>query len=678
MDMRSLVDRLNETARAYYVHDAPIISDAEWDALYDELRRMELESGVVLPDSPTTRVGGEPLAAFEPHTHLARLWSLDKTTSEQGLREWAARAARLLTEDATEDSGGIEPFVVEYKLDGLTINLTYENGELTQAATRGNGTVGEAILPQARTIRAIPLTIPFKGRMEAQGEAIMRFSTLDAYNKTADVPLKNARNAAAGALRNLDPAVTASRKLDIFCYQVGFIQPNPDDPNPAWRDVPYTDHIGMLAFLRMNGIPVSPEARAASTMDEAIAAVRELESNRERLDFMIDGAVVKVAGIAPRRALGATDKFPRWAIAFKFQAEEAVTRLTAVTWELGRTGKLTPLAWLDPVELAGVTISKATLNNQGDIERKRVSIGCDVWLRRSGDVIPEILGRTDELFPDERPIVAPEFCPACGAPVERRGAHLFCGNRDCMPQRVARLTHFASRSAMDIDAFSEKTAELLYDRIGLRSPDELYSLTEERLIGLPGMGSKRASNLLAAIERSKSRPLDAVLFALGIPNVGAKTARDLAERFSSIDALRLADAESLTAVEDVGGVVAESVIEFFKQDENIRLIDGLKRTGIDPMRASSDASSTNEASSGGVKGALDGELVVITGTLALFSRREAEEAVRAAGGKTGDSVTKKTTLVIAGESAGSKLDKARSLGIPVEDEAYLLARLGGS
>lgn len=662
MTTRELVDRLNETARAYYVLDAPIISDAEWDALYDELLRREASEGIVLPDSPTRRVGGEPLPAFEQYAHRARLWSLDKTTAEQGLRDWAARAERLAQSPLD--------YVVEYKLDGLTLNLTYDNGELVQAATRGSGTVGEAILPQARTIRSVPLSIPFKGLMEAQGEAIMRFSSLEAYNRTADVPLKNARNAAAGALRNLDPSVTASRRLDLFCYQIGYIEPNANDPNPDWRKVPFNDHIGMLDFLKANHIPVSPECRRALTIDEAIDAVRALESARDGLDFLIDGAVVKVSGMDARAALGATDKFPRWAIAFKFQAEEASTRLICVTWEPGRTGKLTPLARLEPVDLAGATIGKATLNNIGDIERKRVSIGCRVWIRRSGDVIPEILGRTDETFPDEQPITAPEYCPACGSPIESRGAHLFCVNRDCRPQRIARLTHFASRAAMDIEAFSEKTADLLYDHIGLRSPDELYSLKTERLVGLPGMGEKRAANLLDALERSKRRPLDAVLYALGIPNVGTKTARDLAQRFGSIDALREADARTLATVEDVGEVVADSVVDFFKQDENIRLIDGLRRAGIDPVieRGSADESQT--------MGAFDGELVVITGTLSSLSRSEAEEAVRAAGGRTGGSVTKKTTLVIAGESAGSKLDKARTLGIRIEDEAYLLNRLG--
>ncbi|MDR1600639.1 MAG: NAD-dependent DNA ligase LigA [Oscillospiraceae bacterium] len=662
MTTRELVDRLNETARAYYVLDAPVITDAEWDALYDELLRREALEGVVLPDSPTRRVGGEPLSAFEQYTHRARLWSLDKTTAEQGLRDWAARATRLAESPLD--------YVVEYKLDGLTLNLTYDDGALVQAATRGSGAVGEAILPQARTIRGVPLSIPFKGLMEVQGEAIMRFSSLEAYNRTADVPLKNARNAAAGALRNLDPAVTASRRLDLFCYQIGYIEPNPDDPNPEWRGVPYDDHVGMLSFLRLNHIPTSPECIPAPTVDEAIAAARSLESTREGLDFLIDGAVVKVSGMAARRTLGATDKFPRWAMAFKFQAEEAVTRLNAVTWEPGRTGKLTPLARLDPVELAGATISRATLNNIGDIERKRVSIGCRVWLRRSGEVIPEILGRTDEVFPDEEPISAPERCPACGSPVEMRGAHLFCVNRDCRPQRIARLTHFASRGAMDIDAFSEKTADLLYDHLGLRSPEELYKLTIDQLVGLPGMGAKRAANLLEALERGKSRPLEAALYALGIPNVGTKTARDLAERFGSIDALRSADIEALTAVEDVGGVVAESVMEFFKQDENIRMVEGLRQAGVDPVVT---RDSTNVPAAGG---AFDGEVVVVTGTLTAMGRAEAEAAVRAAGGKTAASVTKKTTLVIAGESAGSKLDKARSLGVRVEDEAYLLDRLG--
>lgn len=663
--MTELVRRLNETSYAYYVLDNPIISDAQWDALYDELASLEKAMGVRLPDSPTRRVGGDPLSVFEPHAHLSWLWSLDKTTTEAGALEWSTRAEKLREAADSSDMPPIE-YVIEYKLDGLTINLTYDGGSLVQAATRGNGTVGEAILPQARAIRGVPLAIPFTGKMEVRGEAVMRFSVLEAYNKAAEVPLKNARNAAAGALRNLDPNVTYQRKLDLFCYDIGYISPNPDDPNHSWRSMPFDNHMDMLAFLRENRLPASPQARTANDIAGALACVRELEQTRDSLDFQIDGAVIKITSFPVRTALGATEKFPRWALAFKFQAEEAVTRLEDVTWELGRTGKLTPLAHLSPVDIAGVTIKRATLNNMADVERKGVRVGAMVWLRRSGDVIPEILGRTDETFPDERDIVPPEVCPACGHPVELRGALLFCGNRDCRPQRVARLAHFASRDAMDIETFSEKTAALLYDALGVRSPDELYALDSAALANLPGFGEKRAANLLAAIERSKARPLSAYLYALGIPNVGAKTARDLAETFGSVDALREAPLERLVDIDDVGGIVAQSVVDFFASPENLDMIAKLTGAGVSPVME------RVEKRDGG---AFEGETVVITGTLEGFSRKEAQDAVRAAGGNVAESVSKKTTIVIAGDNAGSKLDKARSLGITIMEESALRERL---
>jgi DNA ligase (NAD+) len=337
-------------------------------------------------------------------------------------------------------------YAVEYKLDGLTINLTYRDGLLVQAATRGNGEVGEAILPQARTITGIPLSIPYRGLLEVQGECIMRLSALEAYNRTAGEPLKNARNAAAGAIRNLDPAVTASRRLDAFFYQIGTI-----------TDPPYADQPGMIAFLRQNGFPVSPYLTLADTREQIETAISDVEARREGLDFLIDGAVVKVVSLATREAMGNTDKFPRWAVAFKFAAEENVATLLSVTWQLGRTGKLTPLAHLTPTDIGGVTVQRATLNNYGDIQRKKVAVGCKVWIRRSNDVIPEIMGRVGEPSEDETPILPPERCPSCGETLTERGANLFCMNRvSCKPQAVARIAHFAGRNAMDIDGFPKR------------------------------------------------------------------------------------------------------------------------------------------------------------------------------------------------------------------------------
>ena len=650
--MQELVNRLNETAYQYYTLDAPTVSDKEWDAMYDELTRLERETGRILPDSPTHRVGGAVLPAFEPHTHLARLWSMGKAQSVEALREWAARADRLRTEAGLPKL----EFVVEHKFDGLTINLTYEGGHLVGAATRGNGVTGEEILSQARTIRSIPLQIPFEGRMEIHGEAFMRLSVLDQYNRTAKEPLKNPRNAAAGALRNLDPAVTAARRLDACFYDVGYIE---------GRE--FATQQEMMAFIRENRFPTSDCEIYCDTLDAAIDAVHAVEVSRPELDYMIDGAVIKITDFAARRALGYTDKFPRWAVAYKFEAEETTAMLENVVWQIGRTGKLTPLAMVSPVELAGATVRRATLNNWQDIQRKRVKIGARVWIRRSNEVIPEIMGRVDEYVPGERDVEKPETCPACGAQLQERGAHLFCPNRDgCKPQMVMRLSHFASRDAMDIDTFSEKTAAQLVDAGLVQEADQLYALKKEQLCALERFGEKKAEKLLAAIEKSKDCALAAFIYAVGIPNIGIKTARDLAERYSSIDALRQAPREALVQMDDVGEIVADSIAGFFEDENNLRLVSALLAAGVAP--------SAPQAVAAG--GAFEGMTVVITGTLEHFSRAEAEEAVRRTGGKAASSVSKKTALVVAGESAGSKLDKANALGVTVIDETEFMRRLG--
>ncbi|MGN1020436.1 MAG: NAD-dependent DNA ligase LigA [Aristaeellaceae bacterium] len=646
--MRPLVDRLNETAYAYYVLDRPVISDKQWDEMYDQLTALEKESGIVLPDSPTHRVGGEPLTGFAPHTHITRLWSMDKVQSISALEDWIRRTEKLTGQTELQ-------YYVEYKFDGLTLNLTYRDGQLVQAATRGNGVTGEAILPQARTVRSVPLSIPYKGLLEVQGECIMRLSTLEQYNKTASEPLKNARNAAAGALRNLDPAVTASRRLDAFFYQVGTIE------NP-----PYDSQPGMLDFLRENGFPVSPYLGRPHNREEIEQCIREIEAERSSLDFLIDGVVVKVGDMALREQMGFTDKFPRWAVAYKFEAEESVTTLRKVTWELGRTGKLTPLAHLDPVDFYGVTVRKATLNNWGDIQRKQVALGAPVWIRRSNDVIPEIMGRVGEPGEDESPVEKPSECPACHSPLVERGAHLFCMNRvSCKPQAVARISHFASRDAMDIEGLSEKTAEQLYDQMGVRDPADLYHLTREQALTLDGFKERKADKLLAALEKSKDCTLDAFLFAIGIPNIGRKTARDLANAFGTLSKVSEATQEELVALPDVGDIVAQSVTEFFSFPENRVMIDRLLDSGVHPREAG-----------GRAEGAFSGMSVVVTGTLPTLSRKEAEELIRQNGGTAASSVSKKTAFVVAGEAAGSKLTRAQALGIEVIDEAELLRRCG--
>ena len=644
--MQELIDRINRASYAYYVLDNPEISDYQWDQLYDRLKKMEQETGVVLPDSPTRQVGGETLPGFEEHRHLNRLWSMDKVQSIGELEAWIRRTEKLAGQTDLQ-------YYLEYKFDGLTINLTYREGQLVQAATRGNGTVGEAILPQAMTILSIPRQIPYRGILEVQGECIMRLSTLEKYNRTAREPLKNARNAAAGALRNLDPAVTASRHLDAFFYQIGTIE------NP-----PYEDQPGMLAFLKENGFQISPYLGRGKGLAELEREINRIGEIRPTLDWLIDGVVIKIGDTAIRRELGFTEKFPRWAVAYKFKAEEGVTRLERVTWELGRTGKLTPLAHLAPIDFYGVTVRKATLNNLGDIRRKDLAVGCNVWIRRSNDVIPEILGRAGEAEPGETPIEEPAVCPACGRPVVRRGAHLFCMNREtCRPQAVARLSHFASREAMDIEGFSEKTADQLYDSLGIRQPADLYQLTEEKLQSLDGFQQKKAANLIAALEKSKRRPLPAFLYALGIPNIGVKTARDLAEAFGSVEGLAKAGEEELTRIPDIGEIVTQSIREYFSFPENLEMIRRLTEAGVQPEKAETRSGS-----------AFAGLSIVVTGTLPTLSRKEAEDLIRREGGTAAGSVSKKTAFVVAGENAGSKLTKAQSLGIEIIGEEELLRR----
>ena len=648
--IRELVDKLNEYSKAYYILDAPKISDKEYDELYDELLRLEEQSGIILPDSPTQRVGGDPLPCFEPHTHIHRLWSLDKVRTREDLIDWGRRVERI----AESQHLPKVKYALEYKFDGLTINLTYEGGRLITGATRGNGIVGEDITPQIKTIRTVPLTIPFKGKMEVQGECYMKLSVLDEINKTTDEKLKNARNAAAGALRNLDPRITAKRRLDCYCYNVGYIE---------GKKLETQDE--MLGFLRENGFTVSDYLVFCDDIETVCDEIDKAEESRPHLDFLIDGMVVKVRDFATREVLGATEKFPRWAMAFKFAAEETTTTVRDITWEVGRTGKLTPRASFDPVELAGATIRHATLNNFDDIQRKRVGIGSRVFIRRSNDVIPEILSAVEGDVP-ERQVEKPTVCPACGAHVEHRGVHLYCTNSlSCAPQIAGRLAHYASRDAMDIDTFSEKTAALFVEELKLKSIPDLYDLGPQDYMGLQGFGERRINNLMAAIERSKDCTLGAFIFAIGIPNVGAKTAKDLARRFGTIEALRSATVEQLTEVPDVGEIVARSIVEFFADPSIATQVDRLLAHGVKPRPEEVQQDSP-----------ISGKTIVVTGTLEKLDRRQAEALIESLGGKAAGSVSKKTDYVLAGESAGSKLTKARELGVRVLNEQEFFELIG--
>ena len=642
--MRYLVDTLNKWAYEYYVQDAPSVSDREYDALYDELKELERETGVRLPDSPTRRVGGEPIKAFARHTHIAPLFSLDKAVTEDELSAFVTRVHKV-DPDAR--------FTVEYKFDGLTMCLTYEDGRFVRATTRGNGREGEDVTAQALTVRSFPLAIPYKGTLEVRGEAIIRLPVLEEYNREhPDEPLKNARNAAAGAIRNLDPRVTASRHPEIIFYDVNYMS-----------DTPVQSQQEALAALKKWGFQTFPFLRVCSTFDEVMDAVDEIEVGRKSIDVLTDGAVIKTDSEAVRRRMGYTDKFPRWAIAYKFEAEEAEATVEKVVWQVGRTGKLTPLAFISPVELAGATVRRATLNNFGDLTRKDVKVGSRVLVRRSNEVIPEILGAVSHAE-GSVPVQKPTVCPACGSPVEEVGANLFCTNRHCPPRIVQKLTHYCSKNAADVEGMSEATLTLLHERRGVSNFSDLYALTKESFAELEGFKEKKIDNLLSAIDASRHIPLDRFLYAIGIDGIGRVAARDLAA-FGSVEAVAALTAEQLVALENVGDVTANSVLRYFADEENKAELARLKAAGVVPF-----------VEKRVTEGAFAGENVVLTGGLASMTRSEAQQKIEALGGTAQSSVTRKTTLVIAGTDAGSKLEKARALGIRILDEQEFLAMLG--
>ncbi|MBQ9942480.1 MAG: NAD-dependent DNA ligase LigA [Christensenellaceae bacterium] len=643
--MKKLVEQLNEYAYRYYVLDEPTVSDKEYDILYDRLLALEAQTGTVLADSPTRRVGGQVLPGFKKHTHIAPLYSLDKAKTKEELLAWEERLQKAV--------GGEQRYTLEYKFDGLTLNLTYEGGKLVGAASRGDGITGEEIFEQVKTIRSVPLSIPFTGRMEVQGEGIMRLSALEEYNKTAAEPLKNARNAAAGALRNLDPKVTRSRKLDAFFYNVGYIEGKS-----------FATHREMIAFLQENRFKVSPFERSYTRLDALFTDLDEAENTRDELDFLIDGMVIKIDDFAAREQAGYTQKFPRWAIAYKFEAQEMTTTVRQVEWDVGRTGKLTPTAVMDEVDIGGVTVRRATLNNYEDILRKRVKIGGRVFIRRSNDVIPEVLGAAEDR--DDLPMVEkPTHCPACGTPLETVGPNLFCPNTlSCKPQLVARLVHFVSRDAMDLESISEKTAELLFTHLNISDVGALYDLTPEQLLSLPGFKEKKVKNLTSAIEASKRPQLANFIFALGINNVGKKTAKDLAETFGTLEAVQAATFEELTAIRDVGDTVAQCIVDFFASENVQAILKKLADKGVVPIPFEKR------------KGVFSGKKVVITGTLSAMTRQQAGEKVEQQGGTLQASVGKSTDLLIAGEKAGSKLEKAAKLGVQTIGEEEFLRLLG--
>ena len=640
--MQRLIDTLNKWAYEYYVLDAPSVPDREYDRLYDELKELERETGVVLADSPTRRVGGEPVKGFERHAHISRLYSLDKAVSEDELDAFFTRVKKA--GDAT--------YTVEYKYDGLTVCLTYEGGSFVRATTRGNGVEGEDVTAQVLTVKSFPLKISYQGTLEVRGEAVIRLSALEKYNAAhPEEPLKNARNAAAGAIRTLDPKVTATREPEILFYDINYMSEGGVSSQVEARE-----------FLRREGFKIYPFFKICQTPEAVKAAIDEIEVERREIDYLTDGAVVKVNEEAIREDMGATDKFPRWAMAYKFEAEEARSTVLRVFWQVGRTGKLTPLAEIEPVELAGATVRRATLNNFGDLTRKDVKVGSLVLVRRSNEVIPEILGAISHVE-GATPVEKPAVCPYCGSPIKEVGANLFCPNELCRPRVVQKLTHYCSKNAADIDGMSEATLTLLFEKRGVKYFSDLYRLTENDFAGFEGFKERKIGNLLTAIENSKRIPLDRFLYALGIDGIGRVAARDLAE-FGSLENIAALTYEELIAVENVGDITARYVLDYFADPENRAEIARLEEAGVKPF--------VKKKISVGV---FAGQNVVLTGSLGTMSRPEAQKRIEALGGVCQSAVSSKTTLVIAGEKAGSKLDKARGLGIPVIGEEEFLKML---
>lgn len=657
-ELRALIDQHNYR---YYVLDEPSISDKEFDALLREL--MELEQAhpeLVTPDSPTQRVGAPPSEAFAIVEHRVPMLSLANAFSPDDLRAFDVRTRRLAE---TEDLA----YVAELKIDGASVSVYYENGVLVRAATRGDGVRGEDITANVRTIRSVPLRLRRPVTLEARGEVFMYhedFARLNEEREAAGEPLfANPRNAASGSVRQLDPSVTARRPLDVFFYGVGHVE----------GDAPKT-HAELLQFLAELGFKVNPEWRLVPDVEAAIRYCEEMERRRPGLGYSIDGVVLKVNDLRLQQHLGATSKTPRWAIAYKFAAEQAVTKVENIVVNVGRTGAVTPMALFTPVQVGGVTVSRATLHNEDYIREKDIRIGDTVVIQRAGDVIPEVVRvLTEQRTGEERIFEMPKTCPVCGAPVVRPEGEAVarCTGEECPARHLEGLIHFASRDAMNIEGVGPKLLEQLVAQGYVKDAADLYFLTKEQLLTLERMGDKSADKVLQAIEASKDAGLERLLFALGIRHVGENVARDIAAHMGDMERLMNATADELLAVPSVGEVIANSVAAYFADARHRRLIQRLKDAGV-RMTASAAA----PGAGAGRGAALAGKKVVITGTLSR-PRRDVEELIRSLGGAVSGSVSRNTDFVLAGDNPGSKLDKARELGVPVLSEDEFLRMLEG-
>ena len=646
-EINELRRKLNYYGKLYYVDDAPAISDYEYDMLMQQLKALEKEHPeLITPDSPTQRIGGSALSKFEPVHHQVPLESLMDVFSVDELFAFGERMDSMLS--------GRHSYTVEPKIDGLSMSLEYENGVFVRGATRGDGVTGEDVTENLRTVRSLPLRIEnAPERLIVRGEVYMSRAVFNELNAQREINgeklLANPRNAAAGSIRQLDPKIAASRKLDIICFNMQY---SSDDI--------YTSHAQTLDAMKAMGFPVVPYMKYDSIRD-CVERIEWLGEHRDELPYDMDGAVIKIDSLEQRTALGSTAKAPRWAVAFKYPPEKKESKVLDVIVQVGRTGVLTPKVIVEPVRLAGTTVSAATLHNQDNIDRLDLRIGDTVVLQKAGEIIPEVLSVNKDKRPEGTvPFVMPSVCPECGSPVVRDedGAALRCTSPECPAQRLRNIAHFASREAMDIEGLGISVCESLINNGLVRSAADLYYLEQDKIAELERMGDKSAANLIAAIERSKSAGLARLLCAFGIRQVGQKAAKVLAGSFENLDALIAADAEQLTALPDIGGITAGFIIEWFSLPQSQHLIGRLRAAGVD-FTSHEEKRDDRFA----------GLTFVLTGTLSDFTRDEASAIIESFGGKASSSVSKKTSYVLAGENAGSKLTKAEGLGIKIRSEA---------
>lgn len=656
-DIKKEIEELRKTIERhdhlYYVLDKPIITDQEYDKLYRKLKDMESENPeLVTSDSPTQRVGGKPAKNFPTVKHLVPMMSLDNTYSADEVRQFDERVRKNLPGEKVE-------YVVELKFDGVSISLVYKNGKWAWGSTRGDGEKGDDVSANLKTIRSIPLSLmaasaKMPGAIEVRGEIYMTKKALEKLNKekesSGEELFANPRNAAAGSLKLLDSKIVAARGLDIYIWGVGH-----------YEGIKFDTHSEVLGYLKEAGFRVNPHYKICKNIEEVIEYCNSFEDKRYKLDFEIDGMVLKVNGLDQERRLGATSKSPRWAIAYKFPAEKALTEVKDIIVGVGRTGAITPVAILNPVHLSGTTVSRASLHNFDEIARLDVKIGDQVYVEKSGEIIPKVISVAKEKRSGkEKEFIIPTKCPACGSSLVR--AHeevaLRCENVGCPAQIKEAVLHFASRDAMDIENMGEAIVDQLVDKGLIKDYGDIYYLKFDGVKGLERMAEKSAANLMAAIEESKKRDLHRLIYGLGIRHIGEHTAWVLANHFGSVEKLQHSSQEELVAVPEMGPVMAESVYIFFRSKENISILKKLKDAGLKM------SSSTKKI----ISGPLAGKVIVVTGTLKSFSRHDAEEAVRNAGGSPSSSVSKNTDFLLAGEEAGSKLEKAKTLGVKIIDE----------